>query len=126
MQLDKMKSAWAQYATYLLLIGLFSFMMLSFKDFGITGDEVTQQAYGESVFKYYKTAGTDTTCVHFVFNKRNNNVFYYGGFYDGLCVAIQQLTHADPFETRHAMNALFGFLAIVFTCLLYTSDAAED
>ena len=54
MQLDNMKSAWAQYATYLLWIGLFSFMMLSFKDFGITGDEVTQQAYGESVYNYYK------------------------------------------------------------------------
>lgn len=118
MQLDNMKSAWAQYATYLLWIGLFSFMMLSFKDFGITGDEVTQQAYGESVYNYYKTAGADTTCVHFVFNNRNNNVFYYGGFYDGLCVAIQQLTHADAFETRHAMNALFGFLAILFTALI--------
>ena len=126
MQLNKINSPWAKYATYLVWIGLFSFMMLNFKDFGITGDEVTQQAYGESVFNYFKTAGTDTSCVHFVFNNRNNNVFYYGGFYDGLCVAVQKMTHSDPFETRHAINALFGFLAIIFTALIAKRFAAWE
>jgi tetratricopeptide (TPR) repeat protein len=84
------------------------------KDFGITGDEITQNTYGQKVYDYYATFGKDKSCLE-PFG-RISNAFYYGGFYDCMCVAINKVSPFDPFNTRHFINAFFGFLIIVYAC----------
>ena len=88
-------------------------MLWASKDFGITGDEITQNTYGDKVYSYYATGGKDKSCLE-AFG-RISNAFYYGGFYDLLCVTVNNiLKPADPFNVRHFINAIFGFFIIVF------------
>ncbi|MBA3830243.1 MAG: tetratricopeptide repeat protein [Taibaiella sp.] len=94
-------------ATIVSLVVMLVIMLWVSKDFGITGDEVTQNTYGEKVFDYYRTFGKDESALSF------RNVYYYGGFYDLLCVTVNKVSPFDPFNTRHFINAIFGFLIIV-------------
>ncbi len=97
----------------LVSLGLMLVVMLyTSKDFGISGDEMTQNTYGERVYKYYATFGADQSC--FEPFGRITNAFYYGGFYDLLCVTVNKFSPFDPFDTRHFINAFFGFMIIFF------------
>ncbi len=98
-----------------LLIMLVVMLYVS-KDFGITGDEVTQNTYGQLVYKYYATGGQDKSCLEPY--GRVDNAFYYGGFYDLLCVVVNKFSPFNEFNTRHFINAIFGFLAILFAARL--------
>lgn len=82
------------------------------KDFGISGDEVTQNTYGQLVYKYYASGGADKSCLEPY--GRVDNAFYYGGFYDLLCVVVNKFSPLNEFDTRHFINAIFGFLIILF------------
>lgn len=82
------------------------------KDYGISGDEYTQNTYGEEVYKYFATFGEDKGALNF------KNVYFYGGFYDLLCVTVNKILPTDDYNTRHFINAIFGFLAIFFTAKL--------
>lgn len=99
-------------ATFISLGIMLVIMLLTSKDFGISGDELTQNTYGELVYKYYASFGKDKSC--FEPFGRINNAFYYGGFYDLLCVTVNKILHSDTFNTRHFINAIFGFMIIVF------------
>jgi tetratricopeptide (TPR) repeat protein len=103
-------------ATFISLGLMLVIMLFTSKDFGISGDEMTQNTYGELVYKYYATFGKDKSCLE-PFG-RVDNAFYYGGFYDLLCVTVNKILHTDTFNTRHFINALFGFFIIVFAARL--------
>jgi tetratricopeptide (TPR) repeat protein len=92
------------YISYALMLVV---MLWASKDFGITGDEVTQNTYGEKVYDYFASMGKDQSALSF------KNVYYYGGFYDLLCATVNKVLHADTYNTRHFINAIFGFLVIV-------------
>ncbi len=82
-------------------------MLWASKDFGITGDEVTQHTYGQKVFDFYATLGHDRS------NLEYKNVYFYGGFYDMLLVAVTKIVPFDPYDVRHVINAFVGFLTIL-------------
>lgn len=103
-------------ATLVSLAVMLVVMLWVSKDFGITGDEVTQNTYGQKVFDYYKTFGKDESCLQ-PFG-RMTNVFYYGGFYDMMCVAINKISPMEEFNTRHLIDALMGFFIIFFAVKL--------
>lgn len=103
-------------ATFASLGIMLVLMLWTSKDFGISGDELTQNTYGEKVFNYYATFGKDRSC--FEPFGRITNAFYYGGFYDFLCVAVNKMLHLNTFNTRHFINAIFGFFIIVFVVRL--------
>jgi hypothetical protein len=65
-------------ATLVSLAIMLVIMLWSSKEFGISGDELTQNTYGEKVFDYYATFGKDRSC--FEPFGRITNAFYYGGF----------------------------------------------
>jgi hypothetical protein len=101
--------------TLISLAFMLVIMLWVSKDYGITGDEVTQNTYGETVYKYFATGGADKSALTY------RNVYFYGGFYDLICVTVNKMLgtkEADIFDVRHFINAIFGFLAIVFTGLL--------
>ena len=103
-------------ATLVSLVVMLVVMLWVSKDFGITGDEITQNTYGQKVFDYYKTFGKDESCLQ-PFG-RMTNVFYYGGFYDMMCVAINKISPLEQFNTRHLIDALMGFFIIFFAVKL--------
>lgn len=99
-------------ATWASLILMLVIMLVVSKDFGISGDEITQNTYGLKVFDYYASFGKDKACLEY------KNVYYYGGFYDLLCVTVNKIVSFDPFDTRHFINAIFGWMAIMVSALL--------
>ncbi len=103
-------------ATLVSLAMMLVVMLWASKDFGITGDEITQNTYGQKVYDYYATFGKDQSCLQ-PFG-RMTNVFYYGGFYDFVCVAVNKISPLETFNTRHMIDALCGFLIILFAVRL--------
>ncbi len=89
-------------------------MVLLSRDFGVTYDERFQQKYGEELWEYVHgqrpRASFDTDFGH-------QNL--YGGTFELAAVAVQ---HALPwmnlYVVRHGVNAVFGWLAIVFCWLI--------
>lgn len=82
-------------------------------DYGITGDELVQKTYGEKVYAYYETNGEDKSALDY------KNLYYYGGLFDYTAAWLnKKFPNADVYNTRHWLNALFGFIMIFFTGLL--------
>lgn len=88
-------------------LALLPAMLLLSRDFGITWDEKTHQMYGEAVWQFVK-AGADSHWFHDWY------MYLHGGLFDALCVGAQHLLPGDPWTTRHYVNALFGWLGIVY------------
>jgi tetratricopeptide (TPR) repeat protein len=93
-----------------LIIGLFVLMPYLSQDFAISGDEYIhhrQAIYVDNYFKEGKTEALDQpkTLLHF-----------YGQYFDYFALKLIQLTGTENiYETRHFLNALFGFFALFFT-----------
>ena len=83
-------------------------MMVLSRDFGITWDEKTHQMYGQAVWNYV-TQGADSHWFH-----PGWYMYLHGGLFDALCVAAQRVLPGDIWTTRHYVNALFGWVGIVY------------
>ena len=97
----------------LLAVALFFLMpMLSF-DYGITGDEEVQKIYGEKVMAYFDTDGKDKSALEY------QNLYYYGGLFDYSAAKLHKMfPNWDVYELRHFLNAIVGFILILFTGFL--------
>lgn len=85
---------------------------LSFQ-FGITGDEKVQKEYGEKVLDFFTTFGKDRSALEF------KNLYFYGGFFDMVCAAANRyIGLLDPYDMRHLINSIFGFMMILFAALI--------
>ncbi len=90
-----------------LLAGVLGLMLASFRDYGMTADEPVQNRYGNRLVRWYQSLGDDRAAVE------QHDTYYYGGLFE---LAAQVAEHFSPFglyETRHLVNALFGFVGIV-------------
>jgi hypothetical protein len=86
---------------------------------GINGDDEYQNNYSSKLVSYYSTMGADTSAL----NIDKGKMHYYGGFFDiatGFTNKALGLEVADAgyHQVRHFFNAIFGFLAMLFTALL--------
>jgi len=100
----------------LLLLLFISMPLLSF-DYGATGDENLQDNYGEKLVDYYTSLGADEGALNY------KDLYLYGGLFEviasGTANLINPLIEGNyRYEIRHVLNALAGFLAILFTALL--------
>jgi len=100
-----------------LAIGLLIAMPLLSPDFGISGDEQTQHVYGQKLVKYYQSNGENKEALEF------KNLKYYGGLFDYAVTWLNTDGEVgkfkyDPYEFRHLMNSLVGFLLMLITGLL--------
>ncbi len=101
----------------LLLVALFIAMPLLSFDYGATGDENLQDNYGEKLVDYYLSLGEDQSALNY------KDLYLYGGLFEflasGSADLINPMIKGDyRYEIRHVLNALVGFLAILFTALL--------
>ncbi len=101
----------------LLLIGLFLAMPFMSFDYGATGDEKIQDDYGQKVVKFYTSLGQNTSATTFKGTYRYGGLFEFFG--SGAANIVDNFTEDNyRFETRHVLNALFGFLIFLFGGLL--------
>jgi tetratricopeptide (TPR) repeat protein len=95
---------------------IFFIMTFVATDFGVTGDEPDMNEYGKAVLNYYTSFGKDTT----VFNmpkqyNRDGVAQYYGGLFDLIAATVNKISPLSEYDTRHVLNAIVGFLAMLFT-----------
>ncbi len=118
-----------------LTIFLFILMPYLSKDFGITGDEVTQRVYGDKLLKHAKSGGENQNYLEW------KNLKYYGGLFDYVAAALNPADNPNPpdpqikdreeeafkqtirkrgdvYDFRHWLNSLTGVLLILFSGLL--------
>lgn len=96
----------------LSLFLLVAMPLLSF-DYGISGDEEVQKIYGEKLLSYYETDGEENSALSY------KNLYYYGGLFDYTAAWLNKnIGGLDEYEMRHILNALVGFILMLFTGLL--------
>ncbi len=108
---------------FLSLAFLLFYMPYISKDYGITGDEDVQYVYGEHLYDYFASGGSNDTaqnCCPDLGANAPQNLHFYGGSFDLLASTVHHTLglKGDPFRTRHFLNALFGFLALLFAAKL--------
>jgi hypothetical protein len=88
---------------------LLPLMVLASHDFGMTWDEADRHENGQVIVEYYQ-------------GKRPREQAHYGTMYPGLFDVIpawlEPHASADRYVLRHRVNAVFGWIGIVFTGLL--------
>ena len=104
-------------------------VLLSF-DYGIIWDEWIQSQYGKLVLRFILSGGAARDCLTF-----GKTMYLYGGLFDTITATVygflagnlqavaasnylQDLVLPSYFDTRHVINALFGFTAVLFAGLL--------
>lgn len=103
---------------------LFVAMPLMSQKAGNSGDEdLFQIPQGRFVVDYYQSHGADTTCLQDVVNfngvDRDWNLKYYGCSFDVVTEWINRTFGIDDIaSTRHACNALLGWLIVFFGGLI--------
>ena len=97
------------------LIGLVVMLKLT-TDAGMSGDEETHYIHSENVYKYYASGGKDSTAAVVT---DSYNLPLYGQSVDNFTYLIIKVFHIDDLMTaRHLVNAICGWLAMLFIGLL--------
>src|ERR1700685_1474462 len=106
-----LSSATYRKASLILFIALACIVLLTFRQYGITWDEPTQNYYGSLVDRYY----LDVLHGHYNLDPilSDYNFAYYGGLFDGIAAGLEHISPFGEFETRHLLNAFVGLLGIV-------------
>ncbi|MBA3649141.1 MAG: glycosyltransferase [Chitinophagales bacterium] len=103
------------FATSLLLFLMMT--SLSF-NYGITGDDLDQKVYGETVLNFYTSFGKDASCLNLKVGNKEN-LYIYGGLFNVISAAANRYVGGlDEYDMRHLINSMAGFLAILFAGLL--------
>ncbi|MES2616874.1 MAG: hypothetical protein V4613_03290 [Bacteroidota bacterium] len=121
-------TTWASFSHpgYKRLFGITAAVLLALMcfisfDYNVTWDEPNHNAYSKDVLKYYSSFGTDTTM--FDFQKPGHRDYFTNNFYgmsiDVISSAVNSvLDIKNEYATRHLINAIVGFLCILFTALI--------
>jgi len=91
---------------YGLLLTLAVLIVATFRHYGITWDEELQSQYGQAIVDYYFSGFKDQRYAEIF------NLYLYGGTFDGLASLIDRFTPFSVYETRHLVNAFFGWLGL--------------
>jgi hypothetical protein len=95
-----------------VLVGLLGVMLATVLDYGMTADEPVQNRYGRRLVRWYATLGEDRAAVE------QHDTWLYGGFFELAAQAAEVVSPLGVYETRHVVNALFGFVGFVATAWL--------
>ena len=98
------------FLSYGLFLCLGLVIVTTFLDYGLTYDEEVAKWYGRFILRWYSTFFQDRSALGYY------DLHLYGGFFEAisqLAVSIcRKILPLDVYETRHLVNALFGFLAV--------------
>jgi Dolichyl-phosphate-mannose-protein mannosyltransferase len=97
---------WDRLARGLILIGA-AFVLLTFRDYGVTWDEDVHNWYGNYVLAYYLSFFANKTALHW------RDLYNYGAVFDTLAAVLNRISPIGVYETRHLLNGLVGILGLV-------------
>jgi hypothetical protein len=83
-------------------------MVVASHDFGVTFDEKSRHRYGELVWEYLRGLRDRSS-----FPATGGHL--YGGFFDVICAAVEGYLPLNRYVVRHGINAIFGWIGIVYT-----------
>jgi Dolichyl-phosphate-mannose-protein mannosyltransferase len=92
-----------------VLAGVTVIAILTFRDYGLGWDDVTQSQYGELLLKLYGSGFADTRALSFV------NLYKYGGGFDMAAALAAKISPFGLFETRRLLGAIVGIVGIAAT-----------
>ena len=102
-----------RYATALAAAALLVGMVLLSRDFGATWDERALQKFGEELWDYFNgRIARSEIDISFGYMR------IYGGVVEFMSAAAQQIIQADLWVVRHGVNAVFGWVGVVFAFLM--------
>ncbi len=82
----------------LLVVGVIV-IALTADDYGVSWDEGVQASYGELVYDYFASGGTDRSCNQY------QNLRFYGPLFDLLCAVAYRPWPQFDYLIRHALTA---------------------
>lgn len=86
---------------------LLPFMIWASFDFGVTWDEKSRHRYGELIWEFYRGLRDRSS-----FTETGGHL--YGGLFDAICAGIEQWLSGDRYVIRHAVNATFGWVGVLY------------
>ena len=105
------QSAWharaSRWVFVLVAAALLPLMVLASFDFGVTWDEKSRHFYGELVWGYLRGVRD----ISF-FPETGGHL--YGGLFDTLCAIVEQWLPQNRYVVRHEINAIFGWIGVVY------------
>lgn len=78
-------------------------IFVTFRDYGISWDQIGGHTYQQAVVRFYATHGGDTTA-------QGSTARFYGAFFDLCATAVERISHLRWFEARDLTSALLGWI----------------
>jgi tetratricopeptide (TPR) repeat protein len=102
----------------ILSIVLLFTMIWTAKDYNVTWDEPAHNEFSKHVIKYYTSFGSDTSMFE-ADKAKPYGIIIYGSSVDLIIRAVNNIFSIEnEFLTRHIIDAIIGFLLMLFTALL--------
>src|SRR5687768_4619807 len=86
---------------------LLPLMILASFDFGVSWDETGRHEYGVKVWEFIRGLRPRSS-----FAETGGHV--YPGLFDTICAAVESWIPGDRYVLRHVVNAIFGWLGVVY------------
>jgi len=93
--------------SYALFAALTAFILLSFREYGVSNDEEVQHVYGQLLLKFYSSGFADHSAFAY------KNLYLYGGFFDLVAATLEKLLPIWVWDIRHLLSAFFGLAGIL-------------
>jgi hypothetical protein len=93
--------------SYALFAAIAIFILLTFKQYGISNDENVQHVYGQLLLKFYGSGFIDQSAFTY------KNLYLYGGLFDLIAASLERVLPLWVWDIRHLLSAIFGFIGIV-------------
>jgi len=103
---------------FILALGLMFVMPILSRDSGMSGDEKVNYDHAKLVYDYYAKGDKKAVDVNVNPNLEKTMLQYYGQSFDNITYVVNKITGTtNPYESRHMMNSLVGWLIILVTGL---------
>ena len=109
----------ARLASLAVFAAVAAFILLTFRDYGISNDEPVQHTYGQLLLAWYASGFTDDRAFHYI------NLYLYGGLFDLIAAGFAPYVPLPLYEWRHLLSAGFGFVGLIGTWRLATRLGGE-
>ena len=96
-----------RYTFVAIAAALLPLMVLASFDFGVTWDERDRHRNGEFIWQFLRGNRSRSA-----FKETGGHL--YPGLFDTICVALESWVPANRYVLRHAVNAVFGWVGIVY------------
>ncbi|GAB4069167.1 glycosyltransferase family 39 protein [Ancylobacter sonchi] len=90
-----------------LFAGLTAWVLMVFRDYGISNDEPVQHTYGQLLWQWYGSGFKDDRAFHYI------NLYLYGGLFDLIAAGLEPYVSLPVYDLRHLISAGFGLAGLV-------------